>query len=67
MGKIFWEIYPCENFGYDVMYVCMSVRLPVQTVGVQVGRQKSLWGQENSGSFPWWEHFHPLACRLVAA
>ena len=32
----------------------------VQTVGVEVGRQDSLWGPECSGNFPWrevaWQH-----------
>ena len=40
-----------RNFGYDFTYV----RPPVQTVGVEVGRQDSLWGREYSGNFPWRE------------
>ena len=41
VGKIFWEIYPARKFSYDV-----SVHRPcVQTVGVEVGRQDSLWGR----------------------
>ena len=38
----------------------MYVRPPVQTVGVEVGRQNSLWGREYSGNFPRreivWQH-----------
>ena len=44
------SIHP-RNFGYDVTYA----RPPVQTVGVEVGRQDSLWERECSGNFPWRE------------
>ena len=39
-----------RNFGYDV-----SVGTPARTVGVEVGRQDRVWGQECSGNFPWRE------------
>ena len=37
MGKIFWEIYPCEKFWLSChLYVHPSP--PVQTVGVEAGQ-----------------------------
>ena len=45
MDKIFREIYPCKKFG-----LCRHVRRSVQTVGVEVERQDSLWGRECSGN-----------------
>ena len=49
MGKNFWEIYRFEKF-----WLCRQrtpVRRPVQTVGVEVGRQDNLWGRECSGNY----------------
>ena len=38
-----------------VMTSRTSARPPVETVGVEVGRQENLWGRECSGNFPWRE------------
>ena len=32
-----------RNFGHDVTYVRPFIPSPVQTVGVEVGKQNSLW------------------------
>ena len=48
IGKLFWKSIHARNFGYDV-----SVRPCVPTVGVEVGRQDSVWGQKCSDNSPW--------------
>ena len=59
--------YPCEKFW---LWRQQYVRPPVETVGVEVGRQDSLWGWESSsGNFTWreiaWQWCWPNIKRLL--
>ena len=47
--RFFGKSIHARNFGYDLTHVQSYVHPPVQTVGVEVGRQDSLQGREFSG------------------
>ena len=50
--RFFGKSIHARNFGYDVTSVHPSVCPPVQTVGVKMGRQDSLWDGSVRAIFP---------------